>query len=68
LGKVAVIIGVFECIVDEVRVAATRKKATEIEREFCKKFDVPFGPKRRKKYYDNGGKNEVHHLITELEV
>lgn len=65
--KVHVIVAVFEHLIDEVRVAGTNKKATEIEREFCENYDVPFGPKRRKKYYNDGGENEVHHLIMEIE-
>jgi len=65
--KVHVVVAVFECIIDEIRVAGTNKKATEIEREFCERYDVPFGPKRRRKYYEDGGKNEVHHLIVEIE-
>ena len=65
--KVHVVVSVYEGCLDEVKVSRTDKRATEIERELCQKCGVPFGPKRREKYYQADGTNEVHHLIVEIE-
>ena len=65
--KVHVISGLFEGSPEHVRTTFNEKRADEIEREVCKDMDVPFGERARERYYRNGGENEVHHQIVDLE-
>ncbi|KXB09312.1 hypothetical protein AKJ35_01025 [candidate division MSBL1 archaeon SCGC-AAA833F18] len=60
-----VIVGVWQGIVDEVRLTKDEEKAKEIEQKICKEFEVSFEEKEREEYYEkNAEPNEVYHFTV----
>jgi len=50
--QIFVVLGFYEGIIDEIKAFETQEEADSYEKELCKRYEIPFDQKERKKYYE----------------